>query len=262
MISIGNITHHELEITEAKSFFYVAIYGVYAIFERNWLKAKNYFLDIGSFSKFGSPCIWNRDYHPSDEVFEKFNSHQTYRYYAMWGAAILYLLGLATFLVCSIFGMIGCWRRSTKIVLTTALLMLFSVMFLAGSMACWHLVNYLERHVLDVPSFYKSWEPILKQATKFSYGWSYIVSWAGIGFILLASTFMLLSYKKIKEEEERAVEVKHAPYMVSNYYDKTSAMVPYAYGTYGYGAGAYPPYYGQYMNTLSNGYYGYMTYAR
>lgn len=65
-----------------------------------------------------------------------------------------------------------------------------------------------------------------------------------------------------QEEEERAVEVKHAPYMVSNYYDKTSAMVPYAYGTYGYGAGAYPPYYGQYMNTLSNGYYGYMTYAR
>lgn len=112
-------------------------------------------------------------------------------------------------------------------------------MFLAGSMACWHLVNYLERHVLDIPPFYKSWEPvsehnhwnnqgkkkkekkradlyfirindgwiiwrrrkilqILKQGTRFNYGWSYVISWVGIAFILLASTFMLLSYKKIK----------------------------------------------------------------
>lgn len=42
---------------------------------------------------------------------------------------------------------------------------LIAVMFLAGSMACWHLVNYLERHVLDVPSFYKSWEPVGKLKT-------------------------------------------------------------------------------------------------
>ncbi|VDK87654.1 unnamed protein product [Litomosoides sigmodontis] len=82
--------------------------------------------DIGSFSKFGSPCIWNDDYHPSDAAYEKYDSLQIYRYYAMWGAAILYLLGLVVFIICSIFGMVGCWRRSTKIVLTTALLMLFS----------------------------------------------------------------------------------------------------------------------------------------
>lgn len=84
------------------------------------------FADIGSFSKFGLPCIWNDDYHPSDVAYEKYDSLQTYRYYAMWGAAILYLLGLVVFVICSIFGMVGCWRRSTKIVLTTALLMLFS----------------------------------------------------------------------------------------------------------------------------------------
>ncbi|VIO86387.1 Uncharacterized protein BM_BM4292 [Brugia malayi] len=217
--------------------------------------------DIGSFSKFGSPCIWNDDYHPSDAAYEKYDSLQTYRYYAMWGAAILYLLGLVVFIICSVFGMIGCWRRSTKIVLTTALLMLFSVMFLAGSMACWHLVNYLERHVLDMPPFYKSWEPILKQGTRFSYGWSYVVSWVGIAFILLASTFMLLSYKKIKEEEERAFEAKHGAYMMPNYYDKSSAMLPYGYGTYGGYPTAYPAaYYGQYP--VGTGYYGYMTYGR
>ncbi|EJW83700.1 hypothetical protein WUBG_05392, partial [Wuchereria bancrofti] len=57
--------------------------------------------DIGSFSKFGSPCIWNDDYHPSDAAYEKYDSLQTYRYYAMWGAAILYLLGLVVFIICS-----------------------------------------------------------------------------------------------------------------------------------------------------------------
>ncbi|VDM39006.1 unnamed protein product [Toxocara canis] len=82
--------------------------------------------DIGSFSKFGSPCIWNGDYHPSDIAYEKYSNLQLYRYYAMWGAALLYLLGLAVFAVCSIMGMIGCWRRSTKFVLATALFMLFS----------------------------------------------------------------------------------------------------------------------------------------
>uniref|UniRef100_A0A915C9F0 Uncharacterized protein n=1 Tax=Parascaris univalens TaxID=6257 RepID=A0A915C9F0_PARUN len=219
--------------------------------------------DIGSFSKFGSPCIWNGDYHPSDIAFEKYSRLQLYRYYSMWGAALLYLLGLTVFAACSVLGMIGCWRRSTKFVLATALFMLFSVMFLAGSMACWHFVNYLERHVLEVSPFYKSWESILKQTTRFSYGWSYVISWVGIGFILLACTFMLLSYKKIKEEEERAFEVKHSSYMMPNLYEKSSAIMPYTYGTYGgYGPASYPAtYYGQYAPSANAAYYGYMTYA-
>ncbi|MFH4976273.1 hypothetical protein AB6A40_002982 [Gnathostoma spinigerum] len=220
--------------------------------------------DIGSTSKFGSLCITNKDYYPNDVDFDKYTTEQTYRYYGMWGTAILYVLGLTLILACSIFGMIGCWRRSTRFILTTALLMLFAVMFLAGAMACWHYVNYLERYILDVPPFQKSWDKILKNDTRFSYGWSYIVSWVGIGFIFLASIFMLLSYKKIKEEEERAYEAKHGAYMMPNYYDKSSAMIPYGYGTYGgYGAGAYPAaYYGQYAPAAGAGYYGYMTYAR
>lgn len=81
---------------------------------------------IGSFSKLGSPCIWIDNYHPSDAQFEKFSNIQSYHYYALWGAAILYLIGIGIFLFCSVLGMIGCWRRSTKTILTTALLMLFS----------------------------------------------------------------------------------------------------------------------------------------
>lgn len=64
-----------------------------------------------------------------------------------------------------------------------------------------------------------------------------------------------------QEEEERAFEAKHGAYMMPNYYDKSSAMVPYGYGTYGGYPAAYPAaYYGQYP--VGTGYYGYMTYGR
>ncbi|VDM12180.1 unnamed protein product [Wuchereria bancrofti] len=65
----------------------------------------------------------------------------------------------------------------------------------------------------------------------------------------------------VQEEEERAFEAKHGAYMMPNYYDKSSAMLPYGYGTYGGYPTAYPAaYYGQYP--VGTGYYGYMTYGR
>uniref|UniRef100_A0A1I7WX10 AA_permease domain-containing protein n=1 Tax=Heterorhabditis bacteriophora TaxID=37862 RepID=A0A1I7WX10_HETBA len=95
-------------------------------------------------------------------------------------------------------GILGCWRRSPKIILVTSLILLFAVLFLAAGMASWHYVNYLERYVLDVAPFYKAWEPILKTTTRFNFGWSYIVSWIGIAFLLFAAVFMLFSSKAIK----------------------------------------------------------------
>jgi hypothetical protein len=34
------------------------------------------------------------------------------------------------------------------------------VLFLAASMAVWHGVDYLEREVLNVAPFYRSWQPV------------------------------------------------------------------------------------------------------
>lgn len=40
---------------------------------------------------------------------------------------------------------------------------------------------------------------ILKDATSASeYGWSYIVAWVGIGFILISSVMMLIAYRTMK----------------------------------------------------------------
>lgn len=212
--------------------------------------------DIGSFSKLGTPCITNNDYFPDDASRERYNSVQVQRLYFMRLLVVSYVLGIVIIALCLLVGIIGCWKRSPRIILATALIMLFAVLFLAASMALWHYVNYLERRVLDVPPFYRSWEQVLKQTTRFNYGWSYIVAWVGIGFILFAGIFMLFSYKAIKDEEERAFETKHAAYFQQCY---EKSLMPYSYGgPYG-GYNVYPSYYTPQYPTMGS--YGYMTYG-
>ncbi|PAV64116.1 hypothetical protein WR25_01492 [Diploscapter pachys] len=213
--------------------------------------------DIGSFSKFGSPCIENQDYFPPSTKQENYTTAELQRLYLLRASVILYCLGILFVLICLIIGVFGCWKRSPKLILATSLMLLFAVLFLASGMALWHYVNYMERYVLETDPFYKSWEPILKLVTRFNFGWSYVVSWIGITFLLLATIFMLISYKAIKNEEDMALTAKHGPYIMPNYYDK-GAMVPYGYNTM-YSTGynyPYTPHYG-------TGYYGsYMTYGR
>ncbi|VDO35820.1 unnamed protein product [Haemonchus placei] len=120
--------------------------------------------DIGSFSKYGSPCIDNTDYFPVEAVQENYSSQQTQRLYFMRANVATYVL----------------------------------VLLFAVSMACWHYVNYLERAVLEMSPFYKSWEPILKSTTRFNFGWSLVVAWVGILFILFASVFFICSASRLK----------------------------------------------------------------
>lgn len=220
---------------------------------------------IGSYtSPLGTICINIQDYmlFGDTTATERFNSDQQTRMHLMRTTVAFYIIGLAFLFFCLFTGILGCWRRSPGLILSTGILLLFAVLFLAAAMAVWHGVDYLEREVLTVDPFYRSWQPILKQTTTLNYGWSYIVSWVGIGFVLIASLLMLGAYRAMKEEEADEYDKKHAPYMMPNYYDKT-AMVPYAYGTYS-GYGAYPAYYGGYGGSQygGNGYYGYMTYGR
>jgi hypothetical protein len=65
-------------------------------------------------------------------------------------------------------------------------------------MGLWHFIQYEERRVLTVHPFYNSWEPVLKQNTSFSYGYSYILSWVGIGFTVLAAFCLIIAHASIK----------------------------------------------------------------
>ncbi|VDP10690.1 unnamed protein product [Heligmosomoides polygyrus] len=49
--------------------------------------------DIGSFSKYGSPCIDNADYFPVEAVQENYSSQQTQRLYFMRANVATYVLG-------------------------------------------------------------------------------------------------------------------------------------------------------------------------
>lgn len=51
------------------------------------------FVDIGSFSKFGSPCIENQDYFPLPSKQENYTNSELQRLYLLRASVILYCLG-------------------------------------------------------------------------------------------------------------------------------------------------------------------------
>ncbi|PIC16351.1 hypothetical protein B9Z55_022987 [Caenorhabditis nigoni] len=216
--------------------------------------------DIGSFNKVGSICIWNNEFMVPESKKEHFTTNELYRHYAAKATIVAYVVGIVFVVLSFIMGLIGCWNRSKKFVVGTGIMLILAGLFMSVAMLLWHYVAYSERYTLDMEPYYKSWEPVLKLTSRHNYGWSYIVSWIGIGCIVIASAFYFFAYAAVKKEEDEALTAKHGAYMMPNYYDKgagAGAIVPYNYNTYA-GYGNYP-YYNQY-NTA--GYYGYMTYGR
>uniref|UniRef100_A0AC35TZ15 Uncharacterized protein n=1 Tax=Rhabditophanes sp. KR3021 TaxID=114890 RepID=A0AC35TZ15_9BILA len=225
--------------------------------------------NIGSFFKLGAVCVTNTDYFPEDNVKEAYTTEQLYRFYLMRGTITAFTIGLAIIFFCLIFGFIGCWQRSASNIGVCAITMLISVLFFTGAMASWHYTLHMENRTLEMPPFYKSWEPILKQTTAFHYGWSYFASCTGIALILLGGCTMLWSYRAMKREEDKVFENKHNSYML-DMYNKPAFATPYGYATYGYAGSPYAPapYYNPYgQQSIASGMpqmatnYGYMTYG-
>lgn len=217
-------------------------------------------------SPLGSNCANIRDYQiPEDDQVRGYSEPRKTRMHLMRTTVAFYIVGLAFLFFCLFTGVSGCWLRNPGLVLATGILLLFSTLFLAAAMAVWHGVEYLQREVLDEEPFYRKWPQYLQKASEQKYGWSYMISWIGIGFVLIAAILMLVAYRFLKDEAREEFEKKRAAYMAPNYYDK-AAMVPYGYANYGYGYpnayayGTYGTYAGAPGN--ANGYYGYLTYGR
>ncbi|VDL71024.1 unnamed protein product [Nippostrongylus brasiliensis] len=174
--------------------------------------------DVGSFSKYGSPCIDNSDYFPVEAVQENYSSQQTQRLYFMRANVSVLLSSVLQSLESdvpdnrvrhscsleSVFFSQVYFENFGYIVDVPALILLFAV-----SMACWHYVNYLERAVLEMAPFYKSWEPILKSTTRFNFGWSLVVAWVGILFILFAAVFFICSASRLKVKKACSHTIIH-----------------------------------------------------
>jgi len=209
----------------------------------------------------GTSCMPVMDYQiPENKtITNTFSSNQWIHMHLIRSLVAFYIVGLALLFLCLFTGLCGCWRRSANLILTTGVFLLFSTLFLAAAMAVWHGIDYLAREVISANNFFLTWPEALKNNTKIDYGWSYMVSWVGIGFTLIASVLMLYAYRAMKAEEDDEYDKKRAPYMVANYYDK-QALMPYSYPQSAYAYPAAAAYgYGQYGGYAP---YGYMSYGR
>lgn len=90
---------------------------------------------------------------------------------------ILICSGIVFVVLSFIVGLIGCWNRSKKFIMSTGILLIlagktitdlkqktgyvqFSGLSMSVAMLLWHYVAYSERYTLDVEPYYKSWEPV------------------------------------------------------------------------------------------------------
>ncbi|TMS37179.1 hypothetical protein L596_004160 [Steinernema carpocapsae] len=186
--------------------------------------------ESGSFTWLGSPCVWrSNEYFPSEALRQNWGSTQTNGLHFLRGATISYAVGLVCIFFSLFVGIIGCWKRSTKLVSFTAVIMALGVLFCTIYIGLWFLMRYYETDN-NVEPYIRSWEPFLKGAMRISYGWSLGVFIAGLTFLVLATVFMFWARFAIKSEEDKVLGMKAGAYMMNNYYEKS--MMPF-YGTYG-----------------------------
>jgi len=146
-------------------------------------------------------------------------------------------------------GVRGCWKTSPTDITASAVLMLIACLFAAAGMGLWHGVEHWEMNKIKTDThtelFVNSWPEALKEATEFSYDWSYIVAWIGVGMSLLSAILFSLAAVCIRTDKERE-EAMNMQYLMPVYHQKQQQQQQAAaYGGGPYGYAAYPgPYYG------------------
>uniref|UniRef100_A0A5S6Q0H9 Claudin n=1 Tax=Trichuris muris TaxID=70415 RepID=A0A5S6Q0H9_TRIMR len=209
----------------------------------------------------GNQCRNLVDYQiPEDAVVVRsYSYYQLIRMHMMRTCIGLYIVGLLVLAFCLLVGVRGCWRRNLSLIMMTGIMLLFATLLMIAAVAVWHGVDYIERELIDRKPFYKTWPSILRRSTDISYGWSYMIAWIGISFILISSVLMLVAHRKMKEEEQREMDSKTVPYIIPSYHEKIM-MMPYTHNYYG----GYPQQmYGSYgvAPPMTNSYYGYLNYG-
>jgi hypothetical protein len=195
-----------------------------------------------------------------------------------------YIVGLGLTFIAILFLIAGCGKHAAVLIWICGFLLLLAAAFVAASMGVWHYAFNLASKADFATIFMNnenSWNDALKRPnTTGDYSWSYIVSWVGVGCLILASFLMCISgcvikrYKRNDRQIEKAQAAYYAqmgPYSTlggaggaspmhnGTTYDKSmssAAVVPYGYMNYGYNtyspysynpyAAYYSPYYMQY----------------
>lgn len=100
-------------------------------------------------------------------------------------------------------GLSGCWRRSAGAITATAILMLLTCLLAAGAMGLWHTVEFFEKEKVVGEEFYQQWASVLRDNTRISYDWSYILAWAGVATSLIAAILLSGAAVCLRSEREK-----------------------------------------------------------
>lgn len=100
-------------------------------------------------------------------------------------------------------GLSGCWRRSAGAITATAILMLLTCLLAAGAMGLWHTVEFFEKEKVVGEEFYQQWASVLRDNTRISYDWSYVLAWAGVATSLIAAILLSGAAVCLRSEREK-----------------------------------------------------------
>lgn len=100
-------------------------------------------------------------------------------------------------------GLSGCWRRSAGAITATAILMLLTCLLAAGAMGLWHTVEFFEKEKVVGEEFYQQWANVLRDNTRISYDWSYVLAWAGVASSLIAAILLSGAAVCLRSEREK-----------------------------------------------------------
>uniref|UniRef100_A0A914Z9V1 Uncharacterized protein n=1 Tax=Panagrolaimus superbus TaxID=310955 RepID=A0A914Z9V1_9BILA len=242
---------------ETNPIYFVRNYGLYHICFPDAVPS-----GIGSFSVLGESCIVNSDYYPDESTYKEYTAQQTHRYYLMWLMLVCYSLGIIFLFLTMVIGICACWKqRSNRLGLTTVFIFL-GILFLACVALLWHAILYYEHNAIKISGYPFTWDTSLKQSSRHSYGFAYIVFMASCALLIFAGLSFGVSWYLVKKNKDDELD-KHAAYL---HYVNTPDKALMPYGSYGspYGGTVgpyYQNYYSQYPTMSNNNYYGYLTYG-
>lgn len=172
----------------------------------------------------------NVDYFPDmdDEKTLQPNDDAITRLHLARSCVALFVLSFVSVFCAFWTGLSGCWRRSAGAITATAILMLLTCLLAAGAMGLWHTVEFFEKEKVVGEEFYQQWTNVLRDNTRISYDWSYVLAWAGVASSLIAAILLSGAAVCLRSEREKEEQL-NLQYLMPVYPQK---QPPYAYGGY------------------------------
>lgn len=102
--------------------------------------------------------------------------------------------------------------------------------------------------------YYQSFDHNIRNKFVFAYGWSYVLAWIGLLFLLLSTVVLFIAAKQMRNSKDGIYRAKSEAFY-GQHYDKTIAY-PGAYNPYE----MYSNYYG-YPTMQAPSYYGHNAYV-